>query len=112
MPPPFTSRVRNALNAEARSVKLSNLVGQGGLWYGFGRMVMNLCVSCLPSYECLFIYPFRLDDSGADDMSNMLVKVFLLRIIALCAVITQLASSSTALDECLSTYFIPADIPS
>ncbi|PSR73562.1 hypothetical protein PHLCEN_2v10481 [Hermanssonia centrifuga] len=63
MPPPFTSRVRNALNAEARSVKLSNLVGQGGLWYGFGRMIMNL-----------------LDDSGADDMSNMLVKTFRARL--------------------------------
>lgn len=42
IPPPFQARVRNALNAEARSVKLSNLVGQGGLWYGFGRMIMKL----------------------------------------------------------------------
>lgn len=42
IPAPFQVRVRNALNAEARSVKLSNLVGQGGLWYGLGRMIMKL----------------------------------------------------------------------
>ncbi|CCL99176.1 uncharacterized protein FIBRA_01191 [Fibroporia radiculosa] len=42
IPPPFSARVRNALNAEARSVRLSSLVGQGGLWYGFGRMIMRL----------------------------------------------------------------------
>lgn len=54
IPPPFSARVRNALNAEARSVRLSGLVGQGGLWYGFGRMLMQLyvpttlhhCVAC------------------------------------------------------------------
>ena len=44
IPPPFSARVRNALNAEARSVRLSGLVGQGGLWYGFGRMLMQLYV--------------------------------------------------------------------
>ena len=42
MPPPFQQRVRNALTAEARSVKLSGLVGSGGLWYGFGKMIVQL----------------------------------------------------------------------
>lgn len=42
VPNPFNQRVRNALNAEPRSVKLSGLVGSGGLWYGFGRMIMGL----------------------------------------------------------------------
>ncbi|KAF9246935.1 hypothetical protein BU15DRAFT_84527 [Melanogaster broomeanus] len=34
--------VRNALKAEPRSVKLSALVGAGGLWYGFGKMIMDI----------------------------------------------------------------------
>ncbi|EKM59618.1 uncharacterized protein PHACADRAFT_250229 [Phanerochaete carnosa HHB-10118-sp] len=63
IPPPFQARVRNALNAEARSVKLSNLVGQGGLWYGFGRMIMKL-----------------LDDVPANEISNILVKTFRARL--------------------------------
>lgn len=44
IPPPFSARVRNALKADARSVKLANLVGQGGVWYSFGRMIMRLYV--------------------------------------------------------------------
>ncbi|KZT74544.1 GINS complex, Psf3 component [Daedalea quercina L-15889] len=50
IPPPFSARVRNALNAEARSVRLSSLVGQGGLWYGFGIMIMRL-LSDVPAHE-------------------------------------------------------------
>jgi hypothetical protein len=42
MPQPFMPRVKNALDAEPRSVRLSHLVGAGGLWYGFGRMVTRL----------------------------------------------------------------------
>lgn len=42
IPAPFSSRVRNALNAEPKSVKLCNLVGQGGVWYAFGVMIMRL----------------------------------------------------------------------
>jgi GINS complex subunit 3 len=45
MPQAFAPRVKNALNAEPRSVRLSSLVGQGGLWYGFGRMMIRLCVN-------------------------------------------------------------------
>ncbi|KAH0839668.1 hypothetical protein J3R83DRAFT_589 [Lanmaoa asiatica] len=41
-PAPFGTRVRNALRAEPRSVKLSSLVGAGGLWYGFGKMIMEI----------------------------------------------------------------------
>lgn len=42
IPTPFGARVRNALNAEARSVRLASLVGAGGLWYGFGKMIMDM----------------------------------------------------------------------
>ncbi|KAF9821021.1 hypothetical protein IEO21_00998 [Rhodonia placenta] len=63
IPPPFAARVRNALNAEARSVRLSSLVGQGGLWYGFGRMIMRL-----------------LNDAPAQEISDILVKAFRARL--------------------------------
>ncbi|KAH8106057.1 GINS complex, Psf3 component [Cristinia sonorae] len=53
IPHPFSSRVRNALNAEARSVKLTSLVGQGGM--------------------CL-------NDDPAVEMSNVLVKTFRARL--------------------------------
>lgn len=42
IPTPFGARVRNALSAEAKSVRLSSLVGAGGLWYGFGKMIMDM----------------------------------------------------------------------
>lgn len=45
IPAPFGSRVRNALKAEPTSVRLSNLVGAGGLWYGFGKTIMEMYVS-------------------------------------------------------------------
>ena len=32
LPTAYTERVQHALDAEATSVRLSNLVGQGGLW--------------------------------------------------------------------------------
>jgi hypothetical protein len=32
VPSPFSSRVRNALSAEAKSARLSALVGAGGIW--------------------------------------------------------------------------------
>ena len=41
----FGIRVRNALRAEPRSVKLSSLVGAGGLWYGFGKMIAEMWVN-------------------------------------------------------------------
>lgn len=44
IPTPFGNRVRNALNAEPRSVRLSSLVGAGGLWYGFGKTIMDMYV--------------------------------------------------------------------
>ncbi|CDO74114.1 hypothetical protein BN946_scf185043.g164 [Trametes cinnabarina] len=63
IPPPFSARVRNALNAEPRSVRLSALVGQGGLWYGFGRMIMRL-----------------LNDVPAEELSGVLTKTFRARL--------------------------------
>jgi GINS complex subunit 3 len=45
IPGPFNTRVQNALKAEPTSVKLAGLVGAGGLWYGFGRMLLTLYVN-------------------------------------------------------------------
>ncbi|KAI0771514.1 GINS complex Psf3 component [Trametes elegans] len=63
IPSPFSARVRNALNAEPRSVRLSALVGQGGLWYGFGRSIMHL-----------------LNDIPAEELSQVLTKTFRARL--------------------------------
>ncbi|KAK0490547.1 GINS complex, Psf3 component [Armillaria novae-zelandiae] len=54
IPTPFANRVRNALNAEPRSVRLSSLVGAGGLW---------------------------LSDEQANEMSQMLTKTFRERLV-------------------------------
>ncbi|KAK7049692.1 DNA replication protein [Paramarasmius palmivorus] len=59
IPAPFSSKVRNALKAEPRSVRLSNLVGAGGLWYGFGKTIMDI-----------------LSDEQGTDMSDMLTATF------------------------------------
>ncbi|KIK07599.1 hypothetical protein K443DRAFT_673181 [Laccaria amethystina LaAM-08-1] len=64
IPAPFTTRVRNALKAEACSVRLSNLVGAGGSWYGFGKIIMDM-----------------LSDEQANEMSEMLTKTFTARIV-------------------------------
>ncbi|TFK43139.1 hypothetical protein BDQ12DRAFT_731194 [Crucibulum laeve] len=64
IPAPFSTRVKNALKAEACSVKLSNLVGAGGLWYGFGKTIMDM-----------------LSDEQANDISNMLTRAFRARLI-------------------------------
>ncbi|KAF5370075.1 hypothetical protein D9758_001242 [Tetrapyrgos nigripes] len=42
IPVAFGPKVRNALKAEYRSVRLSNLIGAGGSWYGFGKTVMDI----------------------------------------------------------------------
>ncbi|KAL0581964.1 DNA replication protein [Marasmius crinis-equi] len=59
IPTPFSSKVRNALRAEPRSVRLSNLVGAGGLWYGFGKVIMEI-----------------LADEQGKEMSDMLTTAF------------------------------------
>ncbi|KIK95133.1 hypothetical protein PAXRUDRAFT_827317 [Paxillus rubicundulus Ve08.2h10] len=59
IPAPFGPRVRNALKAEPRSVKLSALVGAGGLWYGFGKMIMDI-----------------LSEEQANGMSEVLTQTF------------------------------------
>ncbi|KAK0205638.1 hypothetical protein IW262DRAFT_471333 [Armillaria fumosa] len=64
IPTPFGNRVRNALNAEPRSVCLSSLVGAGGLWYGFGKTIMDM-----------------LSDEQANEMSQMLTKTFRERLV-------------------------------
>ena len=77
IPPPFSSRVRNALNAEAKSVKLSALVGAGGLWYGYGKIIMRLSVPhsrLLHAFRELTEHSRSLDDVPANEMSELLTK--------------------------------------
>ncbi|CED85258.1 Multiple inositol polyphosphate phosphatase [Phaffia rhodozyma] len=62
IPQAFSNRVRNALNAESRSVKLSNLVGGLGMWYGFGRRLVGI-----------------LDDPQATYLSTLLLTTFKFR---------------------------------
>jgi len=64
IPAPFGSRVRNALKAEACSVRLSNLVGAGGFWYGFGKTIMEI-----------------LSEDQANGISEMLTKAFRSRLL-------------------------------
>ncbi|KAF8897348.1 hypothetical protein BD779DRAFT_1490327 [Infundibulicybe gibba] len=64
IPTPFGQRVRSALRAEARSVRLSNLVGAGGLWYGFGKTIMDI-----------------LTEDQAKDMSALLTRTFQRRLV-------------------------------
>ncbi|OAX39931.1 hypothetical protein K503DRAFT_688625, partial [Rhizopogon vinicolor AM-OR11-026] len=66
IPAPFGTRVRHALKAEPQSVKLSNLVGAGGLWYGFRKMIMDI-----------------LSEEQANGISEVLTKVHSLH--TLCA---------------------------
>ncbi|KAI0079701.1 GINS complex Psf3 component [Panus rudis PR-1116 ss-1] len=79
IPPPFSSKVQNALNAEAKSVKLCNLVGQGGVWYAFGQMIMRL-----------------LNDVPANEMSELLVKTFRARLPEVIDQAQHFASINTA----------------
>ncbi|KAG6890923.1 hypothetical protein C0995_000880 [Termitomyces sp. Mi166 len=58
IPTAFGPRVRNALKAEARSVRLAGLVGAGGLWYGFGKTISDI-----------------LAEEQANEFSEMLTKV-------------------------------------
>ncbi|TFK27096.1 hypothetical protein FA15DRAFT_614763, partial [Coprinopsis marcescibilis] len=64
IPPPYALKVRNALNAEATSVRLSNLVGQDGMWYGFGKMIMDM-----------------LSEQQGTDISNMMTNAFKARVV-------------------------------
>ncbi|GAW01885.1 dna replication complex gins protein psf3 [Lentinula edodes] len=59
IPRPFSNKVRNALRAEPRSVRLSNLVGAGTGWYVFGKTIMDM-----------------LGDEQGVEMSEMLVTTF------------------------------------
>ncbi|KAJ4472294.1 hypothetical protein J3R30DRAFT_3524280 [Lentinula aciculospora] len=59
IPQPFSNKVRNALRAEPRSVRLSNLVGAGTGWYVFGKTIMDM-----------------LGDEQGVEMSEMLVATF------------------------------------
>ncbi|PAV20945.1 GINS Psf3 component [Pyrrhoderma noxium] len=64
IPPAFNQRIRNALKANPKSVKLSGLVGVGGLWYAFGRMILGI-----------------VDDNQANEMSDLLATTFKDRLI-------------------------------
>ncbi|KAL5508034.1 PSF3 [Sanghuangporus vaninii] len=64
VPQAFNQRVRNALNADPKSVKLSGLVGIGGPWYAFGKMIAGM-----------------LDEEQAQEISEILSNTFKQRLI-------------------------------
>lgn len=64
VPAPFASRVKNALNAESKFVRLSSLVGAGASWYAFGKIFMRL-----------------LSQEAAHDMATILSTTFRDRLI-------------------------------
>jgi len=64
IPTAFGARVRNALKAEACSVRLASLVGAGGLWYGFGKIIMDM-----------------LSDEQANETSDVLTRAFRARLV-------------------------------
>jgi len=55
IPSAFGPKVRNALKAEPRSVRLANLIGAGNLWYGFGKTIMDMCANSLFSARTFLI---------------------------------------------------------
>jgi len=77
IPGPFNTRVQNALRAEPTSVKLAGLVGAGGLWYGFGRMLLALYVNRFQVHSKWTDDQklLRLDDEHGDLMSALLARV-------------------------------------
>lgn len=74
IPSPFGARVRNALDAEPKSVRLSALVGQGGMWYGFGKTMMDwyLKISLVSSMIELCL---RFEEEEAREISKLLREV-------------------------------------
>ncbi|TRM68296.1 hypothetical protein BD626DRAFT_114095 [Schizophyllum amplum] len=44
IPTAFGSKVKNALSADEKSVRLSGLVGAGSSWYGFGKTIMDILI--------------------------------------------------------------------
>ncbi|KAL5530198.1 PSF3 [Sanghuangporus sanghuang] len=64
VPQAFNQRVRNALNADPKSVKLSGLVGSGGPWYAFGKMIAGM-----------------LDEEQAQEISEILSNTFKQRLV-------------------------------
>ncbi|WWC67982.1 DNA replication complex GINS protein PSF3 [Kwoniella pini CBS 10737] len=82
LPPPYSNRVKSALNASAQSVKLSNLVGNNGWWYRWGRRIADV-----------------LDDEPQADLLNMLLKAFTNRLPALQDLSAHHASADHTLPE-------------
>jgi len=64
IPHPFSLRVRKALGADPRSVKLSQLVGTGGSWYSFDLQIGDL-----------------LEDKQSREPAEVLEKAFRTRIV-------------------------------
>ncbi|KAI5894055.1 uncharacterized protein SCHCODRAFT_02623594 [Schizophyllum commune H4-8] len=59
IPTAFGPKVKNALSAEEKSVRLSGLVGAGSSWYSFGKTVMDILI-----------------EEQGKDMSDMLTRTF------------------------------------
>ncbi|WVR04660.1 DNA replication complex GINS protein PSF3 [Kwoniella sp. DSM 27419] len=82
LPPPYSPRVKAALNASAQSVKLSNLVGANGWWYRWGRRIADV-----------------LDDEQQQDLLGTLLKAFTGRLPALQDLSAHSASADHTMPE-------------
>ncbi|KAF8303267.1 GINS complex Psf3 component [Clavulina sp. PMI_390] len=71
VPQPFRLRVQKALNAEPKSVKLSQLVGTGGSWYNFGSQCSDLWSIISP------------DEPFSHELAEVLQKAFRSRMVEL-----------------------------
>ena len=74
-PVAFGTRVRNALKAEPRSVKLSSLVGAGGLWYGFGKMIAEMYANYSGCQSITLISIYRLTEEQGLELETVLTQV-------------------------------------
>lgn len=71
----FGTRVRNAVKAEPRSVRLSSLVGAGGLWYGFGKMIADMCANNRGYRRVMLISIYRLTEEQGLELEAVLTQV-------------------------------------
>ncbi|KAK1921635.1 hypothetical protein DB88DRAFT_498687 [Papiliotrema laurentii] len=82
LPPPYSSRVKSALNASAPAVKLSHLVGSGGWWYRWGWRIAEV-----------------LDNAPQAELLDMLLKAFTGRLPSLQDLSAHHASSDRSIPE-------------
>lgn len=74
IPTPYSTKIKKALDADARNVRLSTLVGGSGTWYGFGKLIVDLWV-ILHDAQPLANTAFRLQEPQSTDLAKVLTDV-------------------------------------